>query len=211
MDFLEGIDVLYHSSIRIKKDIIIYVDPYEIKEELNDADFIFITHEHYDHFSPEDIKKVIKEDTIIVSTPAVVSASKELQPDDKRRIEVKPNETYEFKDIKFETTVAYNKYKLFHQKEKEWVGYIITIDGISYYIAGDTDDLDELKVIKCDVALVPIGGTYTMNYKEAANLVNIIKPKYAIPTHYGSIVGKKEDGIEFNKLIDDDIKVKIFI
>ena len=211
MDFLEGIDVLYHSSIRIKKDITIYVDPYEIKEELNDADFIFITHEHYDHFSPEDIKKVIKEDTIIVSTPDVVSASKGLQPDDKKRIAVKPNETYEFKNIKFETTVAYNKEKLFHQKEKEWVGYIITIDGISYYIAGDTDDLDELKVIKCDVALVPIGGTYTMNYKEAANLVNIIKPKYAIPTHYGSIVGKKEDGIEFYKLIDDDIRVKIFI
>ena len=211
MDSLEGIDVLYHSSIRIKKDIIIYVDPYEIKEELNDADFIFITHEHYDHFSPEDIKKVIKGDTIIVSTPDVVSISKELQPDDKKRIAVKPNETYEFKDIKFETTVAYNKEKLFHQKEKEWVGYIITIDGISYYIAGDTDDLDELKVIKCNVALVPIGGTYTMNYKEAANLVNAIKPKYAIPTHYGSIVGKKEDGIEFKKLIDDDIKVKIFI
>lgn len=208
---IEGIEVLYHSSIKIKKGITIYIDPYGIEKNLKDADFIFITHEHYDHFSIEDMKKVIKEDTVIVSVPNVINESKILQKSDDKRIAVKPNETYEFKNIKFETTVAYNKAKLFHQKEKEWVGYIITIGGIRIYIAGDTDDLEELKSIKCDVALVPIGGMYTMNYEEAADLINSIKPKYAIPTHYGAIVGEKADAIEFKKLINTETNVKIFI
>lgn len=208
---IEGIEVLYHSSIKIKKGITIYIDPYGIEKNLKDADFIFITHEHYDHFSVDDIKKVIKEDTVIVSVPNVINESKILQKSDDKRIAVKPNETYEFKNIKFETTVAYNKAKLFHQKEKEWVGYIITIGGIRIYIAGDTDDLEELKSIKCDVALVPIGGMYTMNYEEAADLINSIKPKYAIPTHYGAIVGEKADAIEFKKLINTETNVKIFI
>lgn len=208
---IEGIEVLYHSSIKIKKGITIYIDPYGIEKNLKDADFIFITHEHYDHFSIEDMKKVIKEDTVIVSVPNVINESKILQKSDDKRIAVKPNETYEFKNIKFETTVAYNKAKLFHQKEKEWVGYIITIGGTRIYIAGDTDNLEELESIKCDVALVPIGGMYTMNYEEAANLINSIKPKYAIPTHYGAIVGEKADAIEFKKLINTETNVKIFI
>lgn len=205
---IEGIEVLYHSSIRIKKGITIYIDPYGIDTCSHDADYIFITHEHYDHFSVEDIKKIIKEDTVIISVPNVIKESKILQNNDEKRIEVKPNESYEFKDIKFETTVAYNKTKLFHQKEKQWVGYIITLNGVKIYVAGDTDNLDELKSIKCDVALVPIGGMYTMNYEEAADLVNSIKPKYAIPTHYGAIVGEKEDAEQFEKLVNSEIKVK---
>lgn len=118
---VEGIEVLYHSSIKIKKGITVYIDPYGIEESYNDADFIFITHEHYDHFSVEDIKKVIKEDTVIISVQNVIKECKVLQKNDEKRISVKPNETYEFKNLKFETTVAYNKEKLFHQKEKEWV------------------------------------------------------------------------------------------
>ena len=115
------------------------------------------------------------------------------------------------KNIKFETTVAYNEHKLFHQKSKEWVGYIITINGEKFYIAGDTDDLPELENIKCDVAFVPIGGMYTMNHNEAANLINEIHPKVAIPTHYGLIIGSKEDAEAFKQEVISDIKVEILI
>ena len=208
MDFESKVKVLFHSSIRIEDDVTVYIDPYNIKENLNDADYIFITHEHYDHFSPEDIMKIIKNDTIIISVPSVIKKSEDIQPESEKRIAVRPNEKYELKDLNFETTVAYNRLKPFHPKGKEWVGYIITLNGISYYIAGDTDELEDLKRIKCDVALVPVGGTYTMNYKEAANLVNNINPKVAIPTHYGSVVGTIEDADDFGKLVNKNIKVK---
>ena len=101
---------------------------------------------------------------------------------------------------------AYNKNKQFHPKEKEWVGYIIKMEGTTYYIAGDTDYTKEASKVKCDVAFVPIGGTYTMNYVEAAALINKIKPKYVIPIHYGTIVGNPEDGILFKELLDKKIE-----
>ena len=117
--------------------------------------------------------------------------------------------------IKFETIPAYNTNKTFHPKENGWVGYIITLDDIRYYIAGDTDITEENKKVKCDVAFVPVGGTYTMNFKEAANLINEIKPKIAVPTHYGSVVGTNKR-YNFNETINGrrnkqcNFQVKIF-
>ena len=109
-------------------------------------------------------------------------------------------------NISFEVVHAYNINKKFHPKENKWVGYIITIDQIRYYIAGDTDITQDNKKVKCDVAFVPVGGTYTMNYKEAAELVNTIKPKVAVPIHYGSVVGTNQDANNFISLINNDIK-----
>ncbi len=211
MNILNGIEVFCHSSIKIKKDITIYIDPYKIDKEYNDADYVFCTHEHYDHFSPEDIEKVMKEDTVIITVPNTLAETMKLQPDRSKIILVGPNESYDMKNIKFETTVAYNENKLFHQKSKEWVGYIITIQGERFYIAGDTDDLPELENIKCDVAFVPIGGMYTMNHSEAANLVNEIHPKVAVPIHYGLIIGSKEDADIFKQEVISDIKVETLI
>ena len=211
MNILNGIEVFCHSSIKIKKDITIYIDPYKIDKEYNDADYVFCTHEHYDHFSPEDIEKVMKEDTVIITVPNTLAETMKLQPDRSKIILVGPNEGYDMKNIKFETTVAYNENKLFHQKSKEWVGYIITIQGERFYIAGDTDDLPELENIKCDVAFVPIGGMYTMNHSEAANLVNEIHPKVAVPIHYGLIIGSKEDADIFKQEVISDIKVETLI
>ena len=200
------IEINCHSSIKIMKGIIIYFDPFRINEEKHDADLILITHDHYDHYSPEDIKKVIKEDTIIVAPKTI----KELN-NKENIIFVEPNKTYNIKGYKMDTIPAYNINKHFHPKENNWVGYIIEIEGIKYYIAGDTDIIPENQQIKCDVALIPIGGTYTMDYKEASELINIIKPKIAIPTHYGSIVGDITDGEKFKKLIDNTIDVQILI
>ena len=200
------IEINCHSSIKITKGIIIYIDPFRINEEKHDADLILITHDHYDHYSPEDINKIIKEDTIIIAPKTV----KELN-NKENIIFVEPNKTYNIKGYKIVTVPAYNINKHFHPKENNWVGYIIEIEDLKYYIAGDTDITPENKQVECDVALIPIGGTYTMDYKEASELINIIKPKIAIPTHYGSIVGDITDGEKFKKLIDNTIDVQILI
>ena len=208
---LENIEVLIHSSIKINKGKVIYIDPYKIDKEYNDADFIFITHSHYDHFSEKDIKKVIKNNTTVIIPEELMKKVLKLGVSQENIIPVEPNECEIFEDIKFETIPAYNINKPFHKKENGWVGYIIELKGIRYYIAGDTDITEENQKVQCDVAFVPVAGTYTMDYKEAAKLVNTIKPKVAIPIHYGDIVGTVGDAKKFIKLLDDDIRGEILI
>lgn len=203
---LENIEVLYHSSIRINKEKIIYIDPFKIDRNFNDADIIFITHDHYDHYSEEDIDKVINENTTIIIPDELLTKLLRKGINKNAIITVEPNKNYMVQGIKFETISAYNTNKTFHPKENGWVGYIIIINGIRYYIAGDTDITEENKQVKCDVAFVPVGGTYTMDFKEAASLINEIKPKIAIPIHYDSIVGTEQDAIDFIRLLHPEIK-----
>ena len=209
---LKGIECLGHSTIKINKDNkIIYIDPYNISDGINDADYIFITHNHYDHFSEEDIKKVKNNETIIIITEDLYTNTLKLGFNGMNIITVKPNENYQVEGIKFSTISAYNTNKTFHPKENNWVGYIIELEGSKYYIAGDTDITEENKKVKCDVAFVPVGGTYTMDFKEAAHLINEIKPKIAVPIHYGSIVGTIQDATDFVKLLHPNIKGIILI
>lgn len=208
---LDNLKVLCHSSIKINKGKKIYFDPFKINENYKDADIIFITHDHYDHYSEEDIEKIRRDDTVFVIPESLKDNLLNLGIKEENINTVLPNKEYKIQDIRCETVPAYNINKHFHPKENNWVGYIIELDGVRYYIAGDTDITPENRKVKCDVALIPIGGTYTMNYKEAAELVNEIKPKIAVPTHYGSIVGTKQDSIEFAKLVDSEIKCMILI
>lgn len=208
---LENIEVLCHNSIRINKEKVIYIDPFKIQNKYNDADIIFITHSHYDHFSEEDIEKVKKENTKICITQDLEEKTIKLGFKKENIVIVKPNCSYKIDDIKFETLPAYNINKQFHPKENNWVGYILEIDNYKYYIAGDTDITEENKKVKCDVAFVPIGGIFTMDSYEAATFVNIIKPKIAVPVHYGCIVGNKEDAKNFKENIDKNIECKILI
>ncbi len=203
---LNNIEVLYHSSIRINKEKTIYIDPFKIDRNYNDADIIFITHDHYDHYSEEDIDKVINENTVIVIPEELLTKVLKKGINKNAIITVEPNQKYMVQGIKFETVPAYNTNKTFHPKENGWVGYVIEINEIKYYIAGDTDITEENKKVKCDVAFVPVGGTYTMDFKEAAQLVNQIQPKVAVPIHYGSVVGTKQDAEEFIKLLHTNVK-----
>ena len=203
---LENVEVLCHSSIRINKEKTIYIDPFKIDKDYNDADIVFITHDHFDHYSEEDIDKVINENTTIIIPEELLTKILRKGINKNAVITVESNKEYMVQGIKFETIPAYNTNKTFHPKENDWVGYIITLDGIRYYIAGDTDITEENRKVKCDVAFVPVGGTYTMNYSEAAELVNIIKPKIAVPIHYGSVVGTKQDATNFIKLLHSSIK-----
>ena len=203
---LENIEVLYHSSIKINKEKTIYIDPFKIDKDYNDADIVFITHDHFDHYSEEDIDKVINENTTIIIPEELLTKILRKGINKNAIITVEPNKKYIVQGIKFETIPAYNTNKTFHPKENDWIGYIIMLDGIRYYIAGDTDITEENKKVKCDVAFVPVGGTYTMDFKEAAQLINEIQPKIAVPIHYGSVVGTKQDATDFIKLLNPSIK-----
>lgn len=203
---ISGIFVNTQNSIRIDCGKIIYVDPLDIRQESHDADYIFITHDHYDHFSLEDINKVLKQETQFV-VPLKMDIRVRKNTPVGRNLAVVAGKSYETEDFTFETVPAYNLIKPFHKKSAGWIGYILNIDDTRIYIAGDTDATKEAQNVKCDIAMVPIGGTYTMNHKEAAALINKIKPKYVIPTHYGSLVGDKLDGERFKQLVDEKIEV----
>lgn len=194
---------LNHACIRFDfEGTICYTDPYELNNVSNDADIIFITHGHFDHYSIQDIFKVGKDSTVFVIPEGV--ATPEL--DEASIVRVKPGNTYEVKEITLETIPAYNTGKPFHPKEEGWVGYVIEKNAIRYYVAGDTDATPENRQVKCDVAFVPVGGKYTMNAEEAAQLVNELKPSIAVPIHYGNVIGSEEDARKFESLIADSIQ-----
>ena len=203
-------NVLCHSSIKIEEgDKVIYFDPYKVKENFNDADYIFCTHSHYDHFSTEDIEKVKKSGTKLI-VPKDIKKEAEKIVGKENIIIVEPDKEYKIDQLKVKTTYAYNLNKNFHPKKNKWVGYIVETNSTKYYIAGDTDDVPEIENIQCDVAFLPIGGTFTMDYKEAAALANKIKANIVVPTHYGEIVGDKADGQKFAELVTGK-EVEIFI
>ena len=209
---VENIEVNTQNSIRITSRVgTIYVDPLEIANDAHDADYILITHDHYDHFSPEDIRKVAKADSILVVPEKMADKTQEVAGDVEKIETVKPGVYQELNGLEFETVSAYNLLKPFHPKSADWVGYVLRIDGKRIYIAGDTDATKEAKAVKCEVALVPIGGTYTMDAKKAAELVNAIRPNVAIPVHYGNIVGRPSDSDVFAQNVKDPIKVEFKI
>ena len=189
-----------NNSIQLLGNKKIYIDPYELKEEVHDADYIFCTHSHYDHFSIKDIEKILKDNTKIITVLSAKEDAIKLVGKENVLI-VEPNENYEIDDIKFSTTYAFNVDKHFHPKENKWVGFIIELDNKKYYIAGDTDNIPEIRSVKADVAFLPVGGTYTMDYEEAADLANVLDVNTVVPTHYGSVAGRKEDGENFKKLV----------
>jgi L-ascorbate metabolism protein UlaG (beta-lactamase superfamily) len=199
------IEVLGHASVKLTGKKVIYIDPYNIHVPLKDADYIFITHDHYDHYDINSIKKIVKEDTYIV-IPHTLKEEVSKYFDSKYIFEVDPGCEYLVNGLSFRTVRAYNIHKKFHPKENNWVGYIVNINGYSYYVMGDTDETAEAKCAICDVLFVPVGGTYTMDKDEARHLTNIIGPKIAVPIHYGSVVGSKSDAEYFIKNIDKSIQ-----
>ena len=207
---IEKITVNAQSSIRIDSGKIIYFDPFKITNAANDADIIFITHEHFDHFNPEDIAKVRKDSTIFVIPAAMEKTVTDsgIASGDKL-VMLTPGAKTEVCGIPVETIPSYNISKQFHPKSNEWLGYIVTLDGQRIYVAGDTDATPEAKALSCDIAMIPIGGHFTMDFREAAGLIKDMKPKTVIPTHYGDVVGSPQDGESFRKLVDGSSEVVI--
>ncbi|TAL27788.1 MAG: MBL fold metallo-hydrolase [Nitrospirae bacterium] len=192
-----------HDTFRITGEKIIYTDPFKIKKK-DAADIILITHEHYDHCSPEDVKKIQSQNTVVVT---VADCAKKLSGN--IRV-MKPGDKLNVQGIDIEAVPAYNTNKQFHTKDRGWAGYIFTVKGHRIYIAGDTDHIPEMKNFKnIDIALLPVSGTYVMTAEEAAKAALDIKPKIAIPMHYGSIVGSKSDAKRFAEALKGKIEVVI--
>lgn len=203
-----NIQVFNQASIKLTGSKIIYFDSYLLEEENHDADIIFITHDHYDHYDENSISKAMNENTMLVVPTSLKEKALKLT---KNILVVGPNKTYQVDGITFDTIPAYNQEAPFHPKEKEYVGYNVTIDNTKYYVMGDTDRTKEADNVKTDICFVPIGGTYTMNVEQAINYINNIKPKKVVPIHYGSIVGDVALGTEFKNKIDKEIEVEILI
>ena len=195
---------LGHDSFRISNGKTIIIDPFKIRAIPDKADILLVSHEHFDHLSLDDIKKVSSDKTTIVT---ILSVKKELSSMKVKEVKaVKPGDKVAFGDITIEVVPAYNLNKFrepgkpFHPKEDGKVGFILSINGVRVYHAGDTDPIPEMKSFKTDVALLPVSGTYVMTPEEAAEATRMIKPKLAIPMHYGAIVGSENDAEKFKQL-----------
>lgn len=195
---VENIEWFKHSSFRLTGEKIIYIDPRNISDP-KPADAVLISHPHSDHFSPDDIKKISNEKTVIISIPEVIS-----QIEGNKKM-ILPNEKAFLDKVVIEAFPAYNVNKSFHSKKKDWIGFIIEMNGKRYYYAGDTDAIPEMRFMKnIDIAMLPVGGTYTMNAEEAASIANIFKPKVVIPYHWGEIIGTREDAEKFKSLFQGE-------
>jgi len=182
-------------------DRTIYIDPWEIPAGEPAADFILLTHAHHDHFDPETIMRLSTPKTLIFA-PKDVAAKL-----DGNIVAVAPNETHNSYGIHIKTVPAYNIGKPYHPKENAWVGFILEIAGSRFYHAGDTDHIPEMANIRSDIALLPIGGTYTMNVQEAAAAASVLRPQAAIPMHYGFVIGSEKDGERFRKLAQVPVEI----
>jgi L-ascorbate metabolism protein UlaG (beta-lactamase superfamily) len=200
--FAEKIVWLGHDGFRIDGAKTIYIDPYQI-EGGPVADVILITHEHFDHCSPEDVEKIQGPDTVIVTEK---DSAKKLTGD--VRV-VKPGDTVDLGDVKIDVVPSYNTDKDFHPKKNAWLGFIVEIDGIKLYHAGDADFIPEMKELEVDIALLPVSGTYVMTADQAVKAALAINPKLAIPMHYAAIVGDVQDALNFEKALAGKVDVLV--
>jgi L-ascorbate metabolism protein UlaG (beta-lactamase superfamily) len=194
---------LGHASFKIcHEDTVIYIDPWKLKESPGDATLVFISHSHHDHYSPGDIAKVSGPDTKLIASADVVAKEKAGEA-------IMPGLMIELEGVRVRGVAAYNPNKQFHPKANNWVGFLIEIGSKQIYYAGDTDLTEQIKNLKdiIDVALLPVGGTYTMNAEEAAEATKYIKPALAIPYHWGDIIGGQEDAEKFAALAECEVKI----
>ena len=188
---------LGHASFKLDADgKLIYFDPWKVKKDK--ANLILITHSHFDHLSLDDVRRIQTKETTIVATRD--SASK--LGGDVRIVSV--GDKVEIEGVGIEAVPSYNVGKNYHPKTSGWVGYVVTVCGIRIYHAGDTDALEEMNKLNVDLALLPVGGTYTMTADEAAGIANEFKPKISIPMHWGSIVGSEADADRFRDLFEGE-------
>lgn len=206
-EILQQIQVNIHSSICIRGEKVIYIDPLKIPDEPHDADLILITHPHFDHFSPNDIKKLLKEDTVI-AVPESMAPIAKLRTG-REPVSLHPGQSLTLCGIPAETVAAYNLRKPSHRRSSGWLGYVLTLGETRVYITGDTDDTPESRAVQCDILLLPVSGIFTMNARQAAALTNEIRPHTVIPIHYGALLGGRKAPEEFRAAVSGGIETDI--
>ncbi len=199
----ERIDWLGHASFRFRGSAIVYVDPWKISTSPRDGKLILITHSHYDHLSPQDIRKVALPDATVVAPKSIRS-----KIDWPKVVTLAAGESTTVEGVRIAAVPAYNTNKDYHPRREEWIGYIVTLDGVRIYHSGDTDLIPEMKDVECDVALLPVSGTYVMTASEAIRAVELISPTAAIPMHWGDIVGDNADARAFKEGASCEVVIK---
>jgi len=186
----------------------VYFDPYNVAGGSSEAEIILISHSHYDHCSIEDLKRIVQDGTIVVCTADCQSKLTKLD----KKIDIKilePGNQIEIKGIKIKAIPAYT-FSEYHPKDENWNGYVVEVEGVRVYHAGDSDLIPEMSSLgKIDLAFLPVGGTYTMDAEQASRAALIIKPELAIPMHYGDVIGTKEDALRFQELCENEIEVEV--
>ncbi|MFH1189578.1 MAG: MBL fold metallo-hydrolase [Candidatus Omnitrophota bacterium] len=206
---IENLHWLGHSSFRWQGSKTVYFDPWKLSKNAVKSDIICVSHEHYDHFSKPDITAISMPETVIVTCENV---ERDIDPREigcKEARVMAPGESIDIYGVKIEAVASYNTDKLFHTKRSKKLGFIVTMDGVSVYHAGDTDRIPEMSGVRCDIALLPIGGTYTMTAGEAAEAALSIRPKVAVPMHYGTVPGAISDTDRFERDLKGKVEVKI--
>lgn len=211
-----GVDIVRncHASIKLKADgKVIYIDPYKLPEGSEKADVILITHEHEDHLSLPDIENIFQDSTTIVINPVTHPPLLQFDHDIPNLVVIGPGETYRGEGWTVATVPAYNIDKFresgrpYHPREDERFGVVVTLAGTRIYHAGDTDAIPEMEGLDVDIACLPVSGTFVMTAEEAARAVQLIKPKVAIPIHYGDIVGTQEDAETFKRQAGTQVEI----
>ncbi len=193
---------LGHAGFKIcHEDTVIYIDPWKLKDSPHDATVVLVSHSHYDHYSPDDIARVSGAETKLV-------ASADVAAEEKNGRKITQGQTVDLGSVRVSGIAAYNPGKQFHPRANNWVGFVIEVGSKRIYYAGDTDLTEEMKSLKdIDVALLPVGGTFTMDATEAAEATKYIKPKRAIPYHWGDIVGDRADAEAFAEAADSEVQI----
>jgi len=201
-DFLKNIHWLGHAGFRIDAEKIVYIDPFQIDAGPK-ADIVLISHSHYDHYSPEDLDKIVQAKTIIVtekSTAAQLSGNVQVMA---------PGDYLDLEGIGIEAVAAYNTDKHFHPQSNGWLGFVLAIEGVRIYHTGDSDFIPEMKSVQADIALLPVSGTYVMDPPQAVAAALAINPEYVIPMHYGKIVDDAHQAAEIEAALEGKIKVHV--
>ncbi|MCS7093953.1 MAG: MBL fold metallo-hydrolase [Candidatus Aenigmarchaeota archaeon] len=208
---------LGHACFKIESKVTIYLDPFQIKfPKERDGDIVLITHDHFDHCSLDDIKKIIHPQSVIISAKMCRGKIENLKGSVNKIVYFEPGDSLNVNNVVIKAVESYNvnKFRLpgqvFHPKELKYVGYILDINGVRVYHSGDTDVIPEMNTFgKIDIAFLPVSGVYVMTADEAVEAVKILKPKVCIPMHYGSIVGSEKDVERFKNAASQFTKVEV--
>ncbi len=197
---LENVHWLGHATFRLTGERTVYIDPWHLGKS-EPADIILITHGHHDHCSPEDVARIRGPKTVVLAAgDCAAKLGGKVQV-------VKPGERLAVQGVVIETVPAYNLNKSFHPRQEGGVGYIVTLNGRRIYHAGDTDHTPEMDAVQADVALLPAGGKYTMTAAEAAEAANVMRPGVAVPMHWGTLVGSRQDAERFLQLVKGQVEI----